>query len=335
MTARTTLIHIFVAPGFNMHAVTAFLDPLRAANYLVAEPVFRWRIVAAQDGSVKASNGLSLSAEALDSSNVPGIGVIATSWSPEDSCGAPLDRHLRRWDRAGAHLVGLDTGAYVLAHNGLLNGYRVTVHYEHMDSFSERFPDIEMAENLYVIDGKRMTCCGGQAATDLSLHLVRQELGDGLANAAARYIFHGRLREEAEMQNPGAAEPLGGTAPTPLRDAIQIMERHLEEPLTIPKLCAKVGASQRQLERLFRQYVGKSPVMYYRDIRLDRARGLVTQTEMPLAEIAVASGFSGPVPFSRAYRARFGLAPSKDRASSRVPFEFRAWPMFQGASSRA
>ncbi|MBN9273381.1 MAG: helix-turn-helix domain-containing protein, partial [Mesorhizobium sp.] len=112
-----------------------------------------------------------------------------------------------------------------------------------------------------------------------------------------------------------------------VRQVISIMELHLEQTLTIPELCRKVDISQRQLDRLFKQYVGKPPALYYRDIRLDRARGLVTQTDMLMSEIAIASGFSSQVHFSRAYRERFGLSPRSDRVEGRIPFEFRAWPM--------
>lgn len=105
------------------------------------------------------------------------------------------------------------------------------------------------------------------------------------------------------------------------------MEENLEDALSIPQICKRVRLSQRQLDRLFAQFVRKSPVLYYRDIRLDRARSLVTQTDMRLSEVAVASGFSSQGHFSRAYRERFGLAPRADRVEGRVPFEFRAWPM--------
>jgi len=105
------------------------------------------------------------------------------------------------------------------------------------------------------------------------------------------------------------------------------MQQHLENPLPIPELCARTGISHRQLNRLFDRYIGKSPSLYYRDIRLDRARGLVTQTDMLLSEIAIASGFSSPALFSRAYRERFGLPPRTDRVEGRIPFEFRAWPL--------
>ncbi|MEQ9694410.1 helix-turn-helix domain-containing protein [Shimia sp. SDUM112013] len=112
-----------------------------------------------------------------------------------------------------------------------------------------------------------------------------------------------------------------------MKRAITLMERNLEQPLSIPEISRTIGLSQRQLNRLFTRYVNNSPTLYYRDIRLDRARGLVTQTEMPLAEVAIAAGFASQVHFSRAYRQRFGLSPRSDRVEGRVPVEFRAWPM--------
>ncbi|MGE0213822.1 MAG: GlxA family transcriptional regulator, partial [Parvibaculaceae bacterium] len=173
----------------------------------------------------------------------------------------------------------------------------------------------------------RFTCSGGLAAADLALQIVRTRHGDALANAAARYIFHPGLRPQGTPQNPASVEPLGHSTPGAVRRAIEEMERNLEDPLSIPELCRRVGRSQRQIDRLFARYVGKSPTLYYRDIRLDRARGLVTQTELSMSEIAVASGFSSQVHFSKAYRERFRISPRSDRVEGRIPFEFRAWPM--------
>lgn len=99
-------------------------------------------------------------------------------------------------------------------------------------------------------------------------------------------------------------------------------------PLTIPDICSALNISQRQLNRQFTLQVNKSPVVYYRDIHLDRARCLVTQTDLRLAEVAVACGFTPQAHFTRSYSQRFGLSPSKDRVAGRVPFEFRAWPMY-------
>jgi transcriptional regulator GlxA family with amidase domain len=320
---------VIVTPNFNLAATVGFLDPFRAANYLNGSILFRWDIASASGGEVIASNGLTIRTRALREvkSEPQDMVIVSSSWAPETYNSAPLHGALLRWSRAGVTLGALDTGAFILAEAGLLKGKRVTAHYEHIDSLKELYPETEIAEDLFVFDGKVITCCGGSAATDFALHTIRSMHGDSLANAAARYLFHQSLRPYGASQNPGSIEPLGSTAPGVLKRAIKLMEENLEEALSIPQICKRVRLSQRQLDRLFGQFVRKSPVLYYRDIRLDRARGLVTQTDMRLSEVAVACGFASQTHFSRAYRERFGLAPRTDRIEGRVPFEFRAWPM--------
>lgn len=325
---RVYEVAVIVTPLFNLAATMNLIDPLRAANYLHGRPLYRWHLLSLEGGPVQASNRLVLGTDALGSlAATPDLAVVSTSWTPEAFRAPVLLSALRRWARFGATLAAIDTGAFVLGAAGLLKNRRATVHYEHLDAFIELYPNVEAVEDLYVLDGDRLSCAGGAAATDMALQIMRSVHGEAVANASARYIFHGQLRAPGSMQNPDHVEPLGATAPAKLRAAIKVMEAHLEEVLPIPAVAAKIGLSQRQLERLFAHYVGKSPRQYYRDIRLDRARGLVTQTEMPFWEIAMLCGFSSPEHFSRAYSTRFGLAPRFDRVEGRVPFEFRAWPM--------
>ncbi|MEM8793065.1 MAG: GlxA family transcriptional regulator [Pseudomonadota bacterium] len=327
-------ISVIVTPRFNIATTLQFLDPFRVANYLDGSVRFRWQILSDGGGQIEASNGLSLATRALAGGEVPDLGVISSSWTPEAFFGAPISGILRRWSRFGASLAGLDTGAFLLAEAGLLSGHRATVHYEHIDGFAEMFPDVRVTEDLYVIDGALMTACGGSASTDLALQVISGACSPALANACARYVFHERLRGEGTRQLPDQAEPLGPTAPAPLRAAIQTMEEHLETPIPLPEVAATAGLSLRQLERLFQAHVGKSPQGYYTKIRLDRARSLVTQTTLSMREVALASGFASPEHFSRAYRAAFGLPPRKDRQEARLPFEFRAWPMHPEGARR-
>ena len=320
---------VIVTPNFNLAATVGFLDPFRASNYLDGSILFRWDLASAAGGEVIASNGIGVRTKALREvrSQPQDIVIVSSSWAPESYNSAPLHSALLRWARAGATLGAIDTGAFILAEAGLLEGRRATTHYEHIESLKELYVDTETSEDLFVYDGNRITCCGGIAATDFALHIIRSMHGDSLANAAARYLFHQSLRPQGTSQNPSSIEPLGSTAPSVLKQAIKLMEDNLEDALSIPQICKRIRLSQRQLDRLFALFVRKSPVLYYRDIRLDRARSLVTQTDMRLSEIAVASGFSSQAHFSRAYRERFGLAPRSDRVEGRVPFEFRAWPM--------
>ncbi|WP_170399258.1 GlxA family transcriptional regulator [Ruegeria arenilitoris] len=325
----TTRLVVIVAPSFNMSATMGFIDPFRAANYLDGRSYFRWEFVSETGGLCVSSNGAGIETQAQHDlgPEPPDIAIVSTSWNPEKHLTDRLGSVLRQWARSGTTLGALDTGAFVLAQAGLLKGRRATVHYEHIDAFQELYPDIEVVENLYALDGNRITCCGGGASVDFALQIVQGIHGSALANAAARYIFHDRLRGPAAMQQPEGSEPLGALVPATLKTAIQVMEAHLEDPLSIPDICEQAGVSHRQLDRLFATYIKKTPALYYRDIRLDRARGLVTQTELPIAQVAMASGFASQVHFSRAYKDRFGLPPSQDRTEGRVPFEYRAWPM--------
>lgn len=324
-------IALLLAPGFNVGATMAFIDPFRAANYLDGAQRFRWGFYSVAGGPCEASNGAHVdTADLGDAPKIPLQAVVSTSWTPERHAPPPLLAVLRRWAAAGTLMGGIDTGAFVLAAAGLLEGRRATVHYEHIDAMGELYPDVQVTETLCTFDAGRFTCAGGLAAADCALRLLAEHTTPALANRAARYLFHPGLRPDDASQNPGAAEPFGATVPEILRTAVRMMEEHLEDPLQIPDLARLLGVSQRQLNRLFSRYTRKSPVAYYRDIRLDRARGLVTQTDLPMSEVAIASGFGTQVHFSRAYRAQFGLSPSEDRVEGRIPFEFRAWPMHRG-----
>ncbi len=324
-----TELRLVVTPYFNIAATMSFLDPFRAANYLEGTPLFRWQILSETGGMISASNGTEINTTAFADAEMTEVGIllVSSSWQPEAHVSARMRALLREAAHRQALLGGLDTGAFILAHAGLLEGYTATVHYEHIDAFQELFPNTGVSEALWVIDRRRVTCSGGAASLDLALHLIQQSHGSALANSAARYVFAPPLRNHGAPQLPEVTEPLGNSVPQAVRDAIRVMEANLETPLPISDLCKQIGLSHRQLDRLFAQSVRKTPALYYRDIRLDRARGLVTQTQMAMAEIAVASGFSSQVHFSRAYSDRFGLPPSKDRIQGRIPFEFRAWPM--------
>ncbi len=318
--------------GFNAMAMQAFLDPFRASNYLRSRNLYSWSFLGHDSASVTASNGLTVSKLSAFPSEKDAFDllVVNASWGAERFRKPELLKGLRSAAHKGLAICGVDTGGFLLAYAGLLTGRRAAVHYEHIAAFRELFPDTRMDEDLFVIDGEILTCCGGLATADLALEIVRLQQGLELANAAGRYIFHDRLRAGDEKQLPERQEPVGYAAPVKLREAIIIMERNLEHLIGITEIAKAVNLSQRQLGRLFQRHTGVSPVRYYLDVRLDRARGLLTQTELPILEVAIACGFTSNAQFSRAYKTRFGLSPSKDRLEGRIPFQFRSYPSHAG-----
>ncbi len=330
--AGSCTIAMLLLENFNNMAAQAFIDPFRAANYLKGQALYNWPWLSLNGNSVIASNSAGLGpAQPFDQfQGVPDFLVVNASWTPERYRTPGLQNWLRRLAKHGAVMCGLDTGAFVLAYAGLMDGYKASVHYEHIAAYRELFAQSSTGENLFTFDRDRLTCCGGLAAADMALEIIRLQQGLDLANAAGRYIFHERVRAGGEGQLPAMCEPVGYAAPKRLRGAILLMERNLEEPLSVTAIAEHLGASQRQLERLFHIHTGVSPLRYYIDVRLDRARGLLTQTDLPVCEVAAACGFNSPVHFSRTYKARFGITPTRDRTEGRVPFQFRSFPNHAG-----
>lgn len=328
-------VQIVCLPSFNLYATMAFIDPLRIANYLSGRQIFTWLLVSPDGGPQLASNAATIDTEKIQSRHFQDADwiVVSSSWSPEEFGKKSLLRQLSTAAARGVFIAGIDTGGFLLAAAGLLDGHAATVHYEHIDAFAEKYPDVDVVEDLFVITHDRGTCCGGAAATDFVLTMMHDMLGSDLSNAVARYMFHGQVRAGRSGQHPIVGEPFGFHAPALLKEAITLMEQNLELPITIPEIAERVGASQRKLERLFKTHTKSSAVRYYANARLDRARGLVTQTSLPITEVALASGFPSPEHFTRAYRKRFDLTPREDRIEGRVPFEFRAWPMHSALKS--
>ena len=328
----TYKIGILMLEGCNSLAMHAFVDPFRCANYLRNAKLYEWSFLSLSEAPVVASNGASFGGLDLiwETKVSFDLLVVNASWNVERFNQPALLNWLRQQASNGVALCGLDTGAFLLGFAGLLKDKRSSVHYEHIAAFRETFSEVEMGEDLYVIDANRLASCGGVASVDLALEVIRLHHGLELANAAGRYMFHERLRAGHEGQLPAQQEPTGYTAPQKLRAAIVLMESNLEQLLAIGEIAKSVGLSQRQMERLFNRHTGVSPVRYYLDVRLDRARGLVTQTDMSIFDVAVACGFTSGARFARAYRSRFGLPPSHDRIEGRVPFQFRSFPSYAG-----
>ena len=169
-SAQPIRILIVVTPNFNLAATTGFIDPFRATNYLEGLTRFRWVIASVHGGSCLASNGMVIQTEKLASIEEQNfeIVLVSASWTPETASTPHLQALLRKWARNGSIVGGLDTGAFILADAGLLDGRRATVHYEHIDALKELHSDIDVSEDIFVHDGKRFTCSGGIASADVA-----------------------------------------------------------------------------------------------------------------------------------------------------------------------
>lgn len=300
--------------GFSMMAFMAATEPLRIANRLAGRTLYRWQLLSEQGGPVTASNGLRVLTDGAigDVVRLSRL-AVCSGFLDEDVPSAVLGRWLHGLDRKATVLGGIDTGCMVLAAAGLLDGHTVTLHWESLPVFRERFPWVHAVESLYEIGERRFSCAGGMAATDMRLAEIAADHGRELARAVAEQLIHDRARDPEAAQRQSIVERLDIHNAALVR-AVALMETHLERPLLLTDIAQRVARSPRELQRLFAHHLQSTPGAWYRRLRLAHARQLVEATDRPLAEIATASGFVSITAFSRAFRRCFDCSPSSLRA---------------------
>ena len=311
-------IGFLLIPGFALLPYACAVEPLRAANVLSGRALYAWQHFSPDGGPAAASNGVVIGAAALpDAPNISTLFVCAGG-NPAGFRHQPTFARLRRLSRQGVRIGGISGGPYLLARAGLLRGCRFTLHWEHAAAFAEEFPELDLRRSLFEIDRDRPTSSGGTAPLDMMHALIAQAHGPGLAAAVSDWFLQTEIRTGSAPQRLGVRDRLGVRSDALLR-ALAAMEAQLEQPCTPQELAAAAGVSTRQLERLFRSELGRTPGAHYLLLRLERARQLARQTDLSLAEIAAACGFSSTSHFSRSYRNSFGLPPSADRRHSSFP----------------
>lgn len=313
----TVTIVFFLVPRFSMIAFASAIEPLRLANRALGQDAYRWRLLSTDGEPAVASNGIAVAADgryadaATASAAIVCAGLDVQTFEHRD-----LIARLRALSTRGVPLGALCTGAYVLARGGLLDGHRCTIHWENHEAFREDFPDLDVTLELFEIDRARFTCAGGTAAIDMMLSMIARQMGQEVAATVTDQLIHHRMRDAHERQRMELRARLGVAHPK-LISVVAAMERCIEQPLSCADLAEGVGLSTRQLERLFRKYIGEVPTRYYLGLRLDRARHLLLQTSMPILSVGLACGFVSASHFSKCYSEHFSRTPSHERRNPR------------------
>ena len=302
---------------FTMMSFAGAIEPLRLANRTAGQRLYEWSLLgeAGAGAAATCSNGSRLTLDAGLIEVPPGDTVLVCGGiDVAQNATRPVLAWLRREARRGVAIGGLCTGAWILAEAGLLDGRRATIHWENHDGFAEAFPQVDLFRSIFVADGNRMTAAGGTSSVDLMLRIIATEHGDELAATVADQLIYTTIRTAEDSQRLSIPTRIGVRHPR-LAAVIERMEANLEDPISPAVLAAEAGMSTRQLERLFRRYLNRSPKKYYMETRLARARNLLMQTGMSVIEVALASGFGSPSHFSKCYRAQYGSTPYRERGS--------------------
>ena len=305
-----------LVPGFTLLAFSSAVEPLRIANQLSQRPLYRWQVLSETGAPVLSSSGIPVGASGTLDDVARDARLFVCAGNPAMAAAVPpVVAAVQRHHRFGGLVGGICTGAVALAKAGLVEGRQFTLHWENQPGFVETFPALTPTINRFEIDGRLMTCGGGAASTDMMLSIIAEDHGSDFAAMVSEMCLRTVMLGVEPEQRSSVAALMSSRNPV-LVATITLMNRHIEDPLTMDSIAVATGYSRRQLERLFRDATGQAPAEFYRGLRLDRGRNLLSTTNMTLQEIATACGFESVSHFSRRFRERFGAAPSKLKQGS-------------------
>jgi transcriptional regulator GlxA family with amidase domain len=310
---RTQHFVFALVEDFTHLAFSCAVDPLRIANLVSGQDLYRWSFASADGKTATSSNGsVTLVHHGFGALPACDRLFVLSGLAMKHKDHGALIASLRRERSRGTPIGALDSGAYILAKAGFLDDMQATIHWEYQDSFMEEFPDVNLVRNVFVADEKHVTASGGTATADLMLNLIERDHGYDLSVAVADQMVYNAVREATAAQKV-SLQSRNGMRNVHLARAMQVMRDSLDAPISPSLIARDAGISTRQLERLFGKYLNTSPKKYYMEMRLERARHLLLQTEMSVSEIALACGFESSGHFSRVYRTAFGVTPTLQR----------------------
>lgn len=292
---------------FSNHCLANVIEPLRAANDLLGWQAYTWEILTLDGGPATSSSGFPIMAQ-RPLSHARGDGLILLpSYGYRQLATPSLDRALRSAAARFDQMIGLDTGSWLMAHAGLLDGHVSTIHHEEYVAYCERFPELDIQRSRWIVDRNRITGGGAMTAFELFQHLIGERHGQAVTLGIASLFMQSDSTEPRQQGHQGHHRDKY------VARALAEMQSSVENPVSVAEIAQRCGCRQRQLETRFQASLGTTPQAVYRRLRLTQARKLVLEEPQSVAEIALRCGYEDPSAFTRAFRAEFGQTPRQMR----------------------
>jgi transcriptional regulator GlxA family with amidase domain len=315
-TALPLRVGFILSNNFTLTALSTFVDVLRLAadEGDNSQPIrCKWYIMSEADRPIRSSSGILIypTSRFIDAEELDYVVIVGGLLHCGPQISEKAESYLVKAADAGSDLIGVCTGSFILWRLGLLHGKKCCISWYHYRDFLEEFGNtLPVADQLFVIDGKRITCSGGVGVAYLAAHIVNLRIGLSSAQKALHIMQIDRMRPGSDAQSAPPTEFSGDDGR--ISRSLLLMEQNLSSRLSVQRLAEKVGVSTRQLERLFKRETGHSPQEAYLSLRLKHAKWML-KTDMSLASIAAETGFVDGSHLSKAFKAAFSMSPSEER----------------------
>jgi transcriptional regulator GlxA family with amidase domain len=314
-------VAVVIHNGVQALDVAGPVDVFAETNSFIApEDRYETLLVAAGRDPVRASNGMRMLPDLSFADALPEAAIVLVAGGPALP-DAPPDAAMSDWLRAAAQRAALHgsicTGAFALGHAGLLDGHRVTTHWQNAQRLAALFPRAQVEhDRIHLRDGRLVTSAGVTAGIDLVLALVSERHGPAIALLVAKRLVVTAQRQGGQSQfSPFLTAPADESSPIARIQAL-VME-HIRDRHTLQTLADGVGMSTRTLARLFVQETGITPHEFVERARVDAARNLLEGSGLALKAVAFDCGFGTADRMRAVFVQRLGISPAQYRASFR------------------
>ena len=302
--------------NFSMMAFTGAVDSLVTANLLSQSQLFKFTSYGYRGEAVQSDLNIDISVSGkfatISPENVDVL-IVCGGLRSDLEIDKTLQSIIQKASRSNCILGGIWNGSYILAQAGVMNDYQCTIHPENHALMTEVFPKVQVNKRPYVIDRDRISSAGATSTLSMMLSLIGQLESEDLMHRVEAILNVDSVLGEA-ADGSLTMLPSDPTMPDTLREVLQLMETHIDDPLTTIQLADSVEISRRQLERLFLRYLDSSPAKYYLALRLGRAHQLLRQSNASIFNIAIACGFTSSTHFSHSFKDHYGTSPSATRS---------------------
>ena len=303
-----------IYPGTQIFS-TAPLSVFETANFTLGRPFYDVRVLSESGGLVRTSFGITVETEKFSSPDFDtlliGGGTLIEESTPK------LREFIREAATQSRRVAAPCTGAFILAQAGLLDGRRATTHWAYARELQARFPNVKVDEDrIFVVDGPVWTSAGMSAGIDLALAMVEVDHGADLARRVAKkmVVYHRRAGGQSQFSTLLELAPQSDR----IQRVLTYARSHLRTELSVEQLADVANLSPRQFSRAFRSETGQSPAKAVENLRVEAARLLMEEGQLPIDTVAHETGFADRERMRRAFLRAFGQPPQAIRRAARI-----------------
>jgi transcriptional regulator GlxA family with amidase domain len=307
-------IGFVIFPGAQILS-TAPIAVFEMANQTLGRPFYDVVVLSETGGPVRTSVGITLDSEPLGAPDFDTL-MIGAGTQIEEASPTLVD-FIQRGINISRRIAAPCTGAFMLAQAGVLDGRRATTHWAYARELKTRFPNVKVEEDrIFIVDGPVWTSAGMSAGIDLALAMIERDHGAEIARWVAKkmVVYHRRAGGQSQFSALLELAPKSDR----IQSALDFARRNLRAPLSVEQLAEVANLSPRQFSRAFRAETGQSPAKAVENLRVEAARLLMEDGQLPIDTVARETGFADRERMRRAFLRAFGQPPQAIRRASRV-----------------